>query len=163
LPDRANLEAIAVPDLKRIPAPVSHRRRQNWKVVIRSGTPRIHLTRQFQRFFAATSAGAILSRSGNVRRRIGATEIGSFFDAGEPGFAFLSWRNKVNRLKGDAQRSNIREQSPYSMNERDPAGRSTIFKKVYPSDETDVMCVLVECSSIRRFCLQSILSTNHYH
>ena len=32
------------PDLKRIRAPVSHRRRQNWKVVIRTRTPRIHLT-----------------------------------------------------------------------------------------------------------------------
>jgi len=53
LSNHANLKAIADPDLKRIRAPVSHRRRQNWKVVIRTRTPRIHLTHQFQRFFAS--------------------------------------------------------------------------------------------------------------
>lgn len=129
--------AITVLDLKRIRAPVNYRSRQNWKVVIRTRTPRIHLTHQFQRFFATTSNRD--PRSENVGKRIGAAEIGSFFDASKPGFAFLSRRNKVNQLKGDAQRSNIRKQSD-SVNERDPAGRSTILKKVGPSDEINVMC-----------------------
>lgn len=132
-------------------------------MVIRTRTPRIHLTPAVSaRFFAATSSGDPPSE--NVRKRIGAAEIGSFFDASKSRLCFPLSRalalaltcasgNKVNRLKGDAQKSNIRKQSDSARAKEILCREINHFeerKSVRPTPGMNVMRALTKCPSLPR-------------